>query len=252
MQLRTLPSSNGLPGRRLLIMTHHKCGTLFLSRYLSELASINDLQMFHSILGTAQPTREQDISFLKNAQYDRIKDSLDTPAIHIIRNPLDIVVSAYHSHLSTHNTDNWPLLREQRSILASCTKEQGLFLTLAFLECDAFFPDTPGPLHGLKHWCFDDPRIQTIRMEDLVADVTDILGGPILSSLGSTIILPKADEFTFERMSGGRRAGEVDDKSHLRSGLPDTWRMELPSAMAAYIRVHFRALLERFYPNALV
>ena len=177
--------------------------------------------------------------------------AIDAPALHIIRNPLDIVQSAYYSHLSTHPLSGWPQLEMQRRILANCSKEDGIFLTLAFLEQHEFYPRTPGPLHALRHWRFDDPRISTIRMEDLIADVNGVLGNRVLESLGKNIRLPELEEFTFERVSGGRRVGEVDDTSHYRSGLAGKWRSELPEAAIAYCRQNFSTVLERYYPDAL-
>ena len=183
------------PLRSLLVMTHHKCASAFVSLYLSEVCDLNGLRLFASHLGTDQPQPEYNVSLLANARYAQIKGAVAPPAIHIIRNPLDIVVSAYYSHRSTHGEDGWPQLRRQRSVLASCGKEAGFFLTLAFLEQDEFYPYTPGPLHALRGWCFDDTRIQTIRMEDLVANVNSILGKLLVEKVDNAIKLPEIGIF---------------------------------------------------------
>jgi hypothetical protein len=46
---------------------------------------------------------------------------------HVIRDPRDICVSAYYSHLYSHPVENWPELNELRSRLLQVTKEEGLF-----------------------------------------------------------------------------------------------------------------------------
>jgi hypothetical protein len=239
------------PLRRLLVLTHHKCASTFVAFYLEKLCALNRLRMFRSHLGTAQPQPESDFSLLTNATYTQIEDAIDAPAVHIIRNPLDIIVSAYYSHRSTHSLDGWPHLRDQRRVLLQSSKEAGLFLTLAFLERTEFFPKTSGPLHALERWNFDDTRIRTIRMEDLVTDISSMLGQTVVNVMQTEINLPEPEDFSFERITGGRRVGEVDDASHYRSGRPGNWREELPEPIIAYVRAHFHDLLQRHYPDAL-
>jgi hypothetical protein len=247
--LKSVRSAIAARPRRPLVLTHHKCASTFVGIYLNKVCDLNDLRMFRSNLGTARP--EFDLSLLTNATYRQIEDAIDGPAIHIIRNPLDIVVSAYYSHRSTHHLGGWPHLSDQRAILTRCSKEAGLFLTLAFLEQAEFYRDTPGPLHALRQWNFDDRRIRTVRMEDLVTDVGSLLGETLGSSMPAGVDLPAPEDFTFERITGGRRAGEVDEASHYRSGRPGSWRDELPEPIIAYVRAHFRDLLQRYYPDAL-
>lgn len=65
------------------------------------------------------------------------------------------------------------------------------------------------------------------------------------------LVLPEDEDFTFDEFTGGRKVGQSDEASHYRSGDPDDWRHHLPPAVIAYILVHFRPILERFYPEAL-
>jgi hypothetical protein len=132
-----------------------------------------------------------------------------------------------------------------------CSKESGLFLTLAFLEQAKFFPKTPGPPHALRRWNFEDTRVRTVGMEDLLADVSSVLGQTLVNTMQATINLPDHEDFKFERITGGRRVGEIDEASHYRSGRPGGWRDELPEPIIAYVRAHFHDLLQRYYPDAL-
>jgi hypothetical protein len=232
------------------VMTHHKCASSFVQFYLNEVCKLNGLRMFCSHLGTAAPEPGFEISLLTNAVYRQVTGSIDIRSIHVIRNPLDIVTSAYYSHRLTHSLDGWPQLAQQRRILEKSSKEAGIFITLAFLEQAEFYPSTPGPLHALRSWPLDDTPIGTIRMEDLVRDVSAVLGEILLESFGNTIKLPDRENFTFERIAG-RHAGKIDETSHYRSGLPGGWRDELPEAVVAYVRESFRPLMERYYPDAL-
>lgn len=102
---------------RFLVLTHHKCASSFVVLYLRELYEINGLRLFTSHLGSAQPPAKCDVCVLTNACYARLGHFLSAPALHIIRNPLDVVVSAYYSHYGTHSLDAWPELETQRRIL---------------------------------------------------------------------------------------------------------------------------------------
>lgn len=234
--------------RRLNLLTHHKCASTWLVGLVNRLARDNRLKYLHSHYGTAVPSREHHISLLINAIYPTVASLLDVPSFHIIRNPLSIIASAYYSHRSTHSTEGWDVLEKQRALLQSVDKTTGMLLTLAFLESAEFYPGTPGPLHGLRSWNFDDDRIATIRMEDMVKDVPGFLRR-LDASLGGGLVLPAANEFSFEAVAG-RRPGEINDTSHYRSGNAEGWRAELPPAIVDYVWAQFTPMMERFYPES--
>ena len=80
--------------------------------------------------------REQKIDFLLygNADFQQVQrlPVEKIRAFHYVRDPRDIVVSAYFSHRNSHSTEAWPELVEYREKLRSCSKEEGLFLELEF------------------------------------------------------------------------------------------------------------------------
>lgn len=234
--------------RRVNLLTHHKCASTWLLGVVNRIARENGLKYLHSQYGTAVPSRKHHVSLLINAIYPTVAPQLDVPSFHIIRNPLSIIASAYYSHRTTHSTEGWDVLEKQRALLQSTDKTTGMMLTLAFLEAAEFYPGTPGPLHGLRTWNFDDGRIATIRMEDMVKDVPGFLRR-LGASLGDGLVLPAADEFSFEAIAG-RRVGQVNDSSHYRSGDAEGWRAELPPAVVDYVWAQFTPLMERYYPEA--
>ena len=233
------------------MLTHHKCATSFLKYYVEEFASANGLSLFYSHYGTAYRAPDRDLTYITNSNYAAVSQDLSVPTLHVVRNPMDLLISAYWSHYKNHSVHDWPALADQRDVLQGCSFEEGLFLTLAFLERGEFYPDTPGPLMALRSWRFDDPRIHTVRMEDMVQDVNSSVGAFLGQIFGCTTDAMDPERFTFERMSGGRKPGEVDTDSHYRAGLPDEWRTTLPPSLIAYIRAHYRDLLERYYPEAM-
>lgn len=230
-------------------LTHHKCASTWLGSLVARICELNGLSCYHSHRGTAVPSKEHDLSLLTNSDYATVSAQLHAPSFHIIRNPLSIISSAYFSHLSTHPTDGWVALEKQRRILNSQDRATGMLLTLSFLESAEFYPSTPGPLHALHGWNFDDERIVTLRMESIVADVGAFLDAIRDRAGMEGLLLPSPDEFGFEKFAG-RRVGEVNDASHYRSGDADGWRRELPPAIVDYVWAHFSNLMERYYPEA--
>lgn len=231
------------------ILTHHKCASSWLAAYVARTCQLNGLEFVATDRGDRLPAGEPSIALFKNASYELLSDHISS-GIHVVRNPLDVLVSAFYSHLSTHPLDGWPELAKQREVLCSVPREAGMMLTVAFLERADFYSGTPGPLLSMRLWDYTDPRILTIRMEDMVGDVSGTIGRWLRSELGTELKLPDAREFRFERFSGNRRRGEVDTRAHYRVGLPDQWRHDLPMAGIAYVRATQAPLMQRFYPEA--
>lgn len=230
------------------VLTHHKCASSWISRYMDDYSRINGFSTFITEGSFVCPKSFCEINIILNSSYGFLRNNIDD-GVHIIRNPLDIVVSAYYSHKETHPLDGWPKLSAQRKLLRESNIHDGMFATLAFLEKDDFYDGAVGPLHGLRHWDYDDTRFPTLRMEDIVLNPNEMLGSILKQNLkGSKIPHPEAH--TFLAMTG-RQSGQIDNSSHYRSGEPDQWRSALPEAVIAYIRTHYEQLLKRFYPTSL-
>ena len=113
--------------------------------YVSDLARLNGLTVAATQYGDRLPDGDADIVLLVNADYGFVSGTAGE-GLHVIRNPLDVVVSAWHSHRTTHSTDGWPELAAQRARLRAVSKAEGLAMTAAFISRPDFYPGTPGPL----------------------------------------------------------------------------------------------------------
>jgi sulfotransferase family protein len=234
--------------RRAFFFTHHKCASTWLGIYLQEVAKLNS-----QTLGATPSSQEipaDPIVLLRNASYHFVKSRCSS-GCHVIRNPLSVVASAYFSHRQTHPVEGWPELQVQQPLLRSVDRTTGFYLTLAFLERPDFYPGTIGPLCGLRAWDYDDPAYLTLRAEDLVLRPSEAIGQAFAFMGVRCQRLPDDQDFTFERFSGGRLTGQVNEASHYRSGSPSDWREQLPRAVIDYVIEHFRPMLERFYPESL-
>jgi len=192
---------------------------------------------------------EDDIVFYRNSDYRLIK-TLDVRGIRIIRNPLSSLVSGYYSHLESHAVGEWDKLIAQRKALQSLNRDDGMWQTLKFLEDPSFAKYTQGPLLALSVWDDKDERFLTLRMEDIVLKPVEFLE-TALSYYGKhpkDYRLPPEETFTFKAMTG-RKVGDEDTSEHLRSGSPDDWKDKLPRDLIAHVKIKYRTILEKYYPE---
>ncbi|WP_133469228.1 sulfotransferase domain-containing protein [Paraglaciecola marina] len=233
------------------VFCNHKCGTVWLFKYLKTFAQLNDFQYVSSNRGWKgfEPSELADnaVVMYRNAQYEVISKTCNA-GVRIIRDPRALVNSAYFSHLNTHNVDDWLQLKKQRTLLQQMSEQDGIRMTLAFTEKSQFYHGTKGPLCALGEWQFDDHRYLPIRMEDFVIDPLKYMKRTIVVNGGDPehFTYPDSDEFSFAKLTG-RTVGEVNDSSHFRSGDPQDWKKHLPDDVKLYLQAHFSYLISEFY-----
>lgn len=232
---------------------NHKCGSSWFFKYLGDFARLNDLPFISTNRGWKSYTKAElptkAVILFRNSDYNSLTSECEA-GVRIIRHPMSIVTSAYYSHLNSHRLGDWKQLRAQREVLSRVDKDMGMALTVAFLEKSDFYFNSAGPLNALLNWSFDDKRFVTIKMEDFVDKPNELLQKSIVAHgydpIGFT--LPVESKYTFEAMSG-RKVGEEDRHSHYRSGSPDDWKSQLPSAVITYLSSHFSDLLHKYYQD---
>src|SRR5215469_15098557 len=134
--------SQGLTNTKRLAAAfgHHKCASMWVHGICEQVCLDLGLRLGcvfgASEFGADLPryVRERRLDFLLygNADFQQVErlQAENLCAFHYVRDPRDIVVSAYFSHRNSHSTAAWPELIEYREKLRSCTEEQGLFLEL--------------------------------------------------------------------------------------------------------------------------
>lgn len=230
----------------MYVYLHHKCFSTWFSKVLENCVPSEQILYHNYDPNETDPDycfRSQvcpgyvNVLFNSNTNHDLCFDS---PAIHIVRDPRDLLVSAYFSHLKTHLIRNWYKLEEHRRNLETLGLEDGLLSDLAF--CHNFFAD-------LNSWSLAEPNVLHLKGEDILTQQKKMLS-VIFSHLGCKIpdekLMIAMELCSFENLSGGRKVGEVDNNSHFRSGRFGVWKNYFTPKLKSEFRRHYRDLLVKY------
>jgi len=215
---------------------HHKCATVWVHSILTAVCKILALKIeyihspkqFDSNLDAFITDNDIDFITYANADIDFVQSLKKFVGFHVIRDPRDIAVSSYFSHLNSHPTDGWKALVKHREKLQGVSKSEGLFCDIEFI--------TPG-FNRLLKWNYALPNILEIKMEKLtrepyenfvkIFDFLGILDTGSPGSPGKEISLPQLKEIlnkkSFSNLSGGRKKGQEDTGHHFRKGIAGDW-----------------------------
>src|ERR1044071_7538984 len=219
---------------------HHKCGTVWILSIVKEIAAQAGLRVAHhhneaGFDGDIQAHFNRcpfDFWCYTNADYYFVR-GIALGGFHVVRDPRDVIVSGYFSHLNSHPEDGWPRLRPYRKLLRSISKEEGLLREMEFIA---------PVLYDMLGWDRPAAGVREIRFEELVADPKDRFCrifrdlGLLPDRVSEAALCQAVDRYTFQRLAGGRKAGEEDAAHHFRKGVPGDWRNHFTPAHTAYFK----------------
>jgi hypothetical protein len=202
-------------GRPLVVhCCHHKVGTFWFQNVLSAVAADFGLRMFSGEQSDLPPSADvflQDHSRIDRASLGDVRGS------HMIRDPRDVVVSAYFYHLGTR--EPWALQpreayagRSYQQHLAGLDRETGIAAEIE--RCASTV------LRDMVEWDREGNGFLELRYEDLLRD-EEAGFRRIFDHYGFS---PQAIE---RSVKTARRFGRGRMKSrskHIRSGEPGEWR----------------------------
>jgi hypothetical protein len=213
---------------------HHKAGTTWISKIIDSICSKLQIKhiVFHSPklfnLNLGKTVEQEKIIFFSytNADINYVKSLDSFRAFHVIRDPRDIIVSAYFSHLYSHPTEGWSELVEQRERLKSLSKDEGLLMTIEFLKHLKVEKFELNLFESMYNWDYFLPNVMEIKFEDLIYKSDDkfIKIFKFLGIFDEFKIIEALREHDFSILSGGRSRGQEDLASHYRKGVPGDWK----------------------------
>lgn len=227
---------------RLFVATHHKVMTTYFSAVLKLLSLGTGLA--YGKVHSEVPKKDTQLILSMHGKLD-----LDTLApyrgIHIMRDPRDMIVSSYHYHkwtneLWVHRPDENGRTYQEK--LNAADTADGLFMEINHFIF--FYRAT------LEAWDMDNPDILEVAYEDLMGETRDALYDAMFAHLGlkgADLALATDLMRLFEAGSRtGRKAGEVEAKSHVRSGKSGQWKKELAQEHVDYIEQELGDVLRKF------
>lgn len=205
---------------------HHKCATMSLNTISDAVCKRLGLQ-FKAIYNESQFDRDlhgyvakQNIDFLSygNADLQFVENLPDHRGFHIIRDPRDIVISAYFSHRNSHATEAWSDLEPHRQKLKSLDIESGIAEEIRFRQRS---------LQHMQSWDYEQTNILEVKFEDLISRHYETL----LTVFDHLQLLSHDDYRFFSRPGGLYRELMAFAKSSLNVKLPRLTNLrELPAA----------------------
>jgi len=196
---------------------------------------------------------------------------------HVIRDPRDICVSGYYSHLKTHFVKGWPDLAQYRKELQTLSKKDGL---LKEFEYSDFW------LQHIATWDYNQENIMEIKMENLtecpfeewaricsflgILDNTTTIDSKVGVSYKTKTLVNRAlkyksnserlrfnksginlaalkqlteHKYSFGNLSNGRKTGEENTNSHYRKGKRGDWINHFEKEHKDYFKERYGDLL---------
>jgi hypothetical protein len=276
----------GAPRPVLAYFGHHRCASSWIVDIVGAVCrelrlrhvSVHNAREFGHDLGRFVRERRVDVLTYTNAEYRYAGQVQGLRGFHVVRDPRDVAVSAYFSHLHSHRVDaEWPELAGRRERLGALSVADGLMVELEALAWQ---------FGTMRDWEYGDQRILELRMEDVTAhpyeeflrvfrflDVLDerrfalarrclhvasrglrvlegVLGDRVsvpvgLRRLPTERLLGIIWEREFRTMTNGRTRGEEDASHHYRKGVAGDWRSHFTARHEAYFLAHYGDLLAR-------
>jgi len=239
---------------------HHKCASTWIHGILDwvcadagwKLAYLYDEKPFgDDLAGYVEREHVDFVSYVNaNAKCVNLRDFR---GFHVVRDPRDLVVSAYFSHRNSHPTTDWPELPAHREKLNRVSKAEGLFAEMEFNR---------SVLEEMFTWDYGQENVLELRQEQLTNDpyrgflgVFGFLGVldednfakkrqlPYLMRAATNIwwrqhklpwrramdkipaerLLGIVHNNRFSNFAGGRKKGQTDEQSHYRKGEAGDW-----------------------------
>lgn len=228
------------PFPALLHVTHWKAGSqwiyailraLFPERIVPPQIGSEQIRRWPIQAGRVYPT-----VYLTRGELERHRLPPAARTLVVLRDLRDTLISWYFSFKVSHRVMTTRMAK-YRELLNRLSVEEGLLTLLDY--------QAPHVADIQRSW-MDGPE-PIVRYEELLNDDVGTLKRVLLDQFAlpvSQMTLSRAVESCrFEKLSGGRHAGELDVNSHYRNGTAGDWRRHFTPRVTAAVKAKFGELL---------
>ncbi|EAW38817.1 sulfotransferase domain-containing protein [Lyngbya sp. PCC 8106] len=164
---------------KLAYFGHHKSGSTWIETLIKQVCYqlklkpyiASNPELFNSNLDSYMHRENIDFICYTNAEIHFVKPILEKiKGFHVIRDPRDIIVSAYFSHRYSHSTESWPELNDYRKELEHLTKDQGLLFVMEYLSCMKVDGVELNIFGQMQEWNYNLPNVLEIKFEEMITN----------------------------------------------------------------------------------
>ncbi len=232
---------------------YHRSGSTWLCRILEQASAtlglrfgiVHDARLVGD-LGAHVRNERLDVLAFTNTDPAAIATLPPFRGIRVVRDPRDVIVSAYFAHLRSHPTEGLPWLVEHRAQLQELGRDDGLMdeIRCRGLQFEQMLGWTERA--DVTELCFEDLISQPGAVVEALQSL-DLVGRSLLRRrLSKEDAAALVHRNRFQLLAGGRLAGTEDVAHHYRRGLPGDWRNHLTPAHIARIEATWPELLPRY------
>jgi hypothetical protein len=265
----------------LVYFGHHRCASAWIRGILKDCCfsagiryrSIRNCSDFDSSkftdLGDFVQRNRIRFLALANANATALEELPPFLGFHVVRDPRDVAVSSYFSHLHSHSTKDWERLESHRALLKTLPKPAGLLEDMKFSRWN---------LENMRRWDYARDNVLEVRMEELTDDPTPgfkeifrflgileddttatelqqralqlgerfkgIILGDTRTRIYGEVLRRTVNRHAFSNKSGQRPRGTEDAKSHFRKGIAGDWENHFDASHIATFKRDFPDLLQ--------
>lgn len=237
----------GVKGRALLrvYFSHHKAASSWIRRILVELGTALRLDVRHldipasyapyAIMREMIDAEQPDIIVINDYGPEVVDTLPPFRGFRVIRDPRDIIVSAYYSHRNSHPTDwsgyHWADLAAHRAALLRLSPHEGLLAEMAF--------SGPRFIDAMAAWQSSPCDVSCLRMEDLISDPV-----PYWRQIFESLELYSRPSRTAQLFPMAR----IRWNMHERRGWPAQWPANFPHKYARFPRIPVSSIPPAYVP----